>query len=78
MREAIIYKQDGCDLCSEVKRVLKKKLFTLREREADSLIKGHDQNMDAMAQLAIQNMELPLVLIEGEWRMPREVIKWGE
>jgi hypothetical protein len=39
------------------------------------LMSGIDKNMDAMAQLAMQNMELPLILLDEEWVSPTDILK---
>jgi glutaredoxin len=72
-----MYSNVGCVICGRVREVLKRKGFTVEDRDSDTLMKGTDRNMEAMAQLAMQNMELPLVMVDGMWRKPREVIAWG-
>ncbi|MHC4871020.1 MAG: glutaredoxin family protein [Planctomycetota bacterium] len=60
-----IWTQEGCSLCEKVKEIFKGKDF--EERNAEDLINGDDRNVDAMTQLAMQNMELPLVMIDGHF-----------
>ena len=73
---AVIYTQLGCSLCGKVRKVLQGKGYEIEERDAEDLLGGHDQDMDAMAQLAMQGMELPLVMIDGDWVKPKGVLAW--
>jgi glutaredoxin len=64
---ATIWTNEDCENCKEVKEKLMDKGYTIEERDANELIKGHVRNIDALAQLASQNMSLPIVLIDGEF-----------
>ena len=68
-----VWTQEGCGLCEQVKEALGSGSY--EERPADELISGVDRNIDAMVQLSMQNMELPLVQIDGTWVSPHEVIR---
>jgi len=63
--QAIIYTQQDCPLCDQAKAHFGEGNY--EERESSDLVSGKDRNMDAMAQLAIQNMRLPLIFSDGEW-----------
>ena len=64
---ATIWTNEDCENCKVAKEKLTNKGYTIEERDADELIKGHVRNIDALAQLASQNMSLPIVLIDGEF-----------
>ena len=70
--ETIVWTQPECPLCEAVKRCLGAGNY--EERAAEALLGGYDRDMDAMAQLAMQNMELPLVRRDGEWIRPQAIL----
>jgi glutaredoxin len=69
---ATIWTQKGCPLCEQVKNSIGEGNY--EERAVSELMAGVDKNTDAMAQLMIQNMELPLVMIDDEFISPRELL----
>ncbi len=60
-----IYTNEDCQLCEKVKAFHGEGNYT--EHQAQDLLSGANQDMEAMAQLAMQNMALPLVKINGKW-----------
>jgi glutaredoxin len=65
MKQVIIWTQEDCPLCAEAKEYFSEDGF--EERRAEELLQGNERNVDAMAQLAMQNMQLPLVSVDGEF-----------
>jgi len=59
----VIYTQSGCNLCCKVRESLKGKGYEVEEREVEDLLSGKYRDMDALAQLSMQNMELPVVVL---------------
>lgn len=64
-RNIIIWTQEGCSLCGKIKEMFMENGF--EEKNAEDLISGDNRDIEAMTQLAMQNMELPLVMIDGEF-----------
>lgn len=73
MEMVTIYTQEGCPLCERVKAHYGEGHYI--ERPVQGLLTGTDRNMDAMAQLAMQNLELPLILEAGQWITPRQLLQ---
>ena len=71
----VIYTQELCPLCAEIKAHFGEGNY--KEKDAAKLMDGTDKNMDAMAQLAMQGMVLPLVEINGKWVCPKELLANG-
>ncbi len=65
MKKIIIWTQEDCPLCQKVKTYYGEGNF--EERAAQDLLGGNVPDIDAMAQLAMQDMQLPLVQVDGEW-----------
>ena len=65
MRTITLWTQDGCSLCAQVKEALAGE--PLEERDVAQLLSGADKDDDAMAQLAMQDMQLPVVRIDGQF-----------
>lgn len=65
MAETIIWTQKDCPLCGRVKAELATEGY--EERNVADLLSGLAPNDDALAQLALQNMRLPLVMIDGRF-----------
>ncbi len=63
MDKIIIWTQEGCHLCENVKRHFQGHAY--EERQASELLSGQDKDHAAMVQLAMQDMQLPLVSING-------------
>jgi glutaredoxin len=72
---ATVWTSEDCDRCKEVKDRLKADGYEIEERNARDLINGTNRDVDAMAQLASQNMQLPLIMIEGEYVTIEDVLK---
>lgn len=64
--EVTIWTQDGCPLCEKVKAIFGEGNYT--ELAASELISGDRADDEAMAQLAMQDMQLPLVKVDGHWK----------
>lgn len=65
-REVIIWTQENCPLCQKVKDLFGEGNYV--EKQAADLLGGSIPDADAMAQLAMQDMQLPLVQVDGEWQ----------
>ena len=72
MAKATIWTQEGCPLCERVKACLAAEGY--EEREVNELMSGTEKNHEAMVQLAMQDMELPLVRIDGAFVGPNEIL----
>jgi glutaredoxin len=72
MDRTIVWTQEGCPLCERVKEALSDEGF--EERHAEELLSGDDPDVEAMAQLAMQNMELPLVQRGDVFLDPHDVL----
>lgn len=72
MEITIVWTQEDCPLCERVKETLGAGNY--EERRAEDLIGGFDRDMDAMAQLAMQNMELPLIRRGATWLRPQDIL----
>jgi len=60
-----IWTQKECPLCENVKAKHGEGNYV--EHDVKDLMSGANQDMDAMVQLTMQNMVLPLVMIDGKW-----------
>lgn len=65
-KKIIIWTQEDCPLCQRVKAYYGEGNY--EERAAQDLLGGNVPDIDAMAQLAMQDMQLPLVQVAGEWQ----------
>ncbi|MBN2712538.1 MAG: hypothetical protein JXR97_08935 [Planctomycetes bacterium] len=72
MAKVILWTQEDCPLCGKVKAAYAENGY--EERNAQELIRGDNVDTDAMTQLAMQNMQLPIVMVDGEFVDPRAVI----
>lgn len=68
----VIWTQPFCPLCEQVKEHFADVGY--EERAASELTSGADRDPEAMAQLAMQNMELPMIRVDGEYVSPRAVL----
>ena len=73
MEKIIIWTQEGCHLCENIKKYFSGHDY--QEREASELLSGVDKNNEAMVQLAMQDMMLPLVSINGKFISPFELLE---
>lgn len=67
----IIWTQEDCPLCARVKSILGE----YEERPASDLVSGMEPDLDAMTALAMQNMELPLVKMDGAFVNVHELLE---
>lgn len=72
MRNVILWTQPNCPLCEQVKEVLSGD--HLEEHPVTELITGATRNDEALAQLAMQDMAVPLVMIDGAFINPMDII----
>ena len=61
---ATIWTGEDCERCEQAKNILKNKGYEITEIEANKLITGVIRDIDTMAQLASQNMSLPVIMID--------------
>lgn len=65
MKKYIIWTAENCPRCDETKQILNKNNISFETRNIDKLVDGYredDLDMKAMAQLAWQNMAVPVIL----------------
>jgi len=75
-KEAVVYHQESCFACAKVIDALLSAGVTVEVREVADLLSGKFRDIEALAQLGLQNQELPVVLIEGKAVNPQEVMSW--
>ncbi len=75
-KEIIIWTQEECPLCQKVKDYYGAGNYT--ERNAQDLLRGEKPDTEAMAQLAMQDMQLPLIKVDGEWQSVNDIIAASE
>lgn len=68
----ILWTQPICPLCQQVKAYFAEVGY--EERAASELTSGADRDPEAMAQLAMQNMELPMIQVNGAFVSPRAIL----
>jgi len=73
MPHAILWTQEDCPLCEKVKALLAAEGY--EERAAAALVSGEAPDDEAMVQLAMQDMQLPLVKIDGAFVSPLDLLK---
>lgn len=76
MRMVILWTQPDCTLCEQVKQALAGD--QIEERPVTELIDGTARNDEALAQLAMQDMMVPLVQVDGAYVSPAEILAPGE
>ena len=65
----------GCELCVRVRDALLDRGYTeIIERPASDLTSGEDRNHDALVQLAMQNMALPVVWVSDNGFIKPELL----
>jgi glutaredoxin len=72
----ILWTEEECPLCQRLKEVLGE--GTYEERSAQELVSGEAPDTEAMAQLAMQNMQLPLVQVDGTFADPAELLETAD
>jgi glutaredoxin len=72
MRNVKIWTQAGCAMCEKVKQHFTGEGY--EESPVTALLSGEDRNEQAMVQLAMQDMQLPLVMVDGQFVNPREIL----
>ena len=72
MSKIILWTQADCPLCERVKALFVSQGY--EERAAADLLTGADKDIEAMTQLAMQDMQLPLVMIDGRFVVPQELL----
>lgn len=70
--QVTIWTQENCPLCQRVKEHFGAGNFV--EKHASELLSGDDADTEAMVQLAMQDMQLPLVQVAGEWKNVHEIL----
>lgn len=76
MSRIILWTQHHCPLCEEVKKKLAGQEY--EEKNAGDLILGEEQNEEALVQLAMQDMQLPLIMIDGKFIDVAEFLSTAE
>ncbi|MBN1256498.1 MAG: hypothetical protein JXA52_02195 [Planctomycetes bacterium] len=67
-----IWTKPGCTTCEKVKEVIGAGNY--EEHPAEALLDGLEMNLDAMVQLAQQNMELPIIMCDGQFISPEDLL----
>ncbi len=71
--EGIVWVKDGCPRCAAVKEHLSGRRIECRPIE--DVLSGQDPHcVDAMAQLAWQDWELPVILLDGVFVEPEKLL----
>ena len=71
--EGIVWVKDGCPRCAAVKESLSGRRIECRPIEV--VLSGHDPHcVDALAQLAWQDYELPVILLDGVFVAPGKLL----
>ncbi len=73
MRHVILWTQEECPLCANVRKAFAG-VAEVEERPAASLLSGERPDREAMTQLAMQDFALPLVQVDGAWADPAEIL----
>ncbi len=74
--EGIVWVKDGCPRCAAVKERLLGRRIECRPIEV--ALSGQDPHcVDAMAQLAWQDWELPVILLDGVFVEPEKLVPKG-
>jgi glutaredoxin len=68
-----LWTEKDCEICHEIKAYLADQDIYFRENVIDSL-EDIDGDLNVMAQLCEQNMELPVCEVDGEFVLPNEFI----
>lgn len=68
----VIWTQENCPLCGTVKEFYGEGNYI--EKNAAELMSGGMPDAEAMAQLAMQDMQLPLVMVDGNWANVNDII----
>jgi hypothetical protein len=67
MKTAIVWTNENCLKCDEVKAALKAKGYSIEERPAVGLTNGDEFNPGALKKMAAQNYATPLVSIDDQF-----------
>lgn len=73
MQDVILWTLRDCPVCDRVKHCLPEGGYT--ELDANALIDGTQKHPEAMVQLAMQDMQLPLVMVNGYFVDPHTFLK---
>ena len=71
MRKAILWGNSGCPNCEKEKELLRAEGYAVEVRDIAAC--GKNTDLDAFAQLQLQNGTLPVVKIGDEFVMPASV-----
>ncbi len=67
----VIWGNDNCPECEKVKKYYSSVGY--QYNDVNVLVSGEKADVDAMVQLAFQQMRLPLIKVNGEWVDPDEI-----
>lgn len=67
----IIWGNDNCPECENIKKYYSTAGY--KYNNVDELVSGEKADVDAMVQLAFQQMRLPLIKVDNEWVDPEEI-----
>ena len=74
--EGIVWVKDGCPRCAAAKEHLSGR--RVESRPIDVVLTGHDPHcVEAMAQLAWQDWQLPVILFDGVFVEPEKLLPKG-
>ncbi len=76
MPQVILWTQNDCPLCERVKAYYGAGNYT--EKNVLELVSGDEPNDEAMAQLAMQDMQLPLIQIGETFADVNEILAKAE
>ena len=65
MRRAIVWTRPDCTICQQVKSLLSCACYDIDERSTTQLVDAVEPDVEAMTQLALQGMQVPIVKIYG-------------
>lgn len=72
MSEIIIWTQPDCPHCERIKSFFGAGAY--EERDAEALVAGTEPDEAALVQLVMQNLQVPVVRVEGQFVAVHEII----
>lgn len=72
-KRAVIWSDSDCPLCDRAFAHLLEEGYSVEKKDVNKLMSGEDPNTDAMVQLTLQSMSLPIIELNGNFIRPGDL-----
>lgn len=72
-KRARVWSEADCPLCDKALQHLTAQGYEIEKKSASALITGKEPDMDALVQLTLQTMSLPIIELDGNFIHPGDL-----